>query len=107
MGEFIVTEKAKRPAKPDENGCFYCQRPIGQPHKTDCVLVRKNVKVKLTIEYEIVVPAFWDEHDIEFHRNESSWDELEKIDKERCLCSITKFKYIENTSEEYLQEEST
>ena len=110
MSEFIVTEKAKRPAKSDENNCFYCQRPIGQPHKTDCVLIRKKAKVKLTIEYDIVVPAFWDEHDIEFHRNESSWcksnliDELEEIDKERCLCSIADFKYIKDTSKEYLQE---
>lgn len=110
MNEFIVTEKAKRPAKPDENGCFYCQQPIGQPHKIDCVLVCRKVKVKLVIEYEIVVPAFWNEHDVEFHRNESSWcksnliSELEEVNKERCLCSIAKFEHIGNISEEYLRE---
>ena len=98
MKQFIVTEKAQRPA--DMNGCcFYCQQPIGQPHKPDCVLISKTVKVRAIIEYKISVPSDWDEHAIEFHRNESSWcadnmiRELEELRKGEggCLCNYVEF----------------
>ena len=112
MKEFIVTEKAQRPA--DINGCcFYCQQPIGTPHKPDCVLINKKVKIRMTVEYFVEVPNHWTAHDIEFHRNESSWcagnviPELEELDdKEKgCLCRYTRFEYIGEESEPYLSEE--
>ena len=65
LSQFMVTEKAKRPASKEQQ-CFYCQQPIGGRHKVDCVLVSKRVKIRMTVEYEIEVPADWDEDLIEF-----------------------------------------
>jgi hypothetical protein len=61
----------------------------------------------MTVEYEIEVPAYWDKHAIEFHRNESSWcagnalDELKAIN-DGCLCPVTEYEYIEDAGEPYL-----
>ena len=106
---FIVTEKAQRPA--DMNGhCFYCQQPIGSAHEDDCVLVKKRVKVRMTVEYEVEVPARWDKEQIEFHRNEGSWcsdnalAELEELEGDGCLCPITEFEYLGGDSEPFLGE---
>ena len=111
--EFKVTDKAQRPA--NVNGaCFFCNQTIGEEHKADCVLIKKKVKVRLTIEYEIEVPAFWDKGDIEFHRNESSWcannvlDELKEYKGKSgsCLCNFSIFEYLDENSKPYLKESS-
>jgi hypothetical protein len=82
-----------RPAgKPDE--CFYCKQKVGQPHKSDCVILSRKVKVRYSFEIEIEVPWEWDAETIRFHRNDSSWcannaiRELEEFtdDDARCLC---------------------
>lgn len=111
MNRFIVTAKATRPAGDDEH-CFYCGRPIGAEHKSNCVLVYKKVKVKLVVEYEIEVPSRWNKSDIEFHRNDGSWcasnliQELETLDEsEGCLCNIATYECGEDTSGPYLNEE--
>ncbi len=107
---FTVTEKAMRPAS-DKRECFYCNVPIGGVHKTDCVLRHKKVLVRMTVEYEIEVPAFWEKKDVEFHRNEGSWcsnnalPELEKLaDEKNCLCHCMNYECIRETSGEYLAE---
>ena len=108
---FIVTEKAQRPARMDGR-CFYCLQPVGDTHLADCMLINKKVTVKLTIEYEVEVPAHWDKHNVEFHRNDSSWcannlmGELEELSKKNgCLCwSGVKFTCLGNDSEPYLDE---
>jgi len=47
-----------RPAgKPDE--CFYCSQRIGVPHKPDCVMVTKRVRVRYSFDIEIDVPHHW------------------------------------------------
>jgi hypothetical protein len=107
---FIVTEKAQRPAR--MNGrCFYCCQPIGAEHKDDCVLISKKIKIQMTVEYEIKVPAEFNGNQIEFSRNEGTWccdnaiQELENLSKENgCLCNIMKFKYLGDESGPYLSE---
>lgn len=114
MEKFIVTEKAMRPVSTARK-CFYCDQPIGTYHKADCVLINKKVKVIASIKYEIKVPAFWDAEQIEFHRNESSWcasnviEELQELEnnlnkEHNCMCSCTSFKFVEDTSEPFLDE---
>jgi len=112
MASFLVTEKSMRPAS-DKRQCFYCVEPIGGNHKTDCVLVRKKVKVRMTVEYFMVVPAFWNKKDIEFHLNESSWcannalDDLEKQftnEDDECMCHAATFKYLHNDLDSYIDE---
>jgi len=105
-----ITEKAQRPGG-RKGRCFYCGKTVGSFHKSDCVLIKKTVKVKLTINYEVNVPADWDKQMIEFHRNDSTWcssnliEELKKLDtKNGCLCPIAEFKYLETTGEPKLDE---
>jgi hypothetical protein len=109
MEEYIVTEKAKRPASSVDK-CFYCHRPVGGYHASSCVLIRRKVTVRMTIEYDVSVPARWGKEDIEFHRNDSSWcasnamGELEKIDEDGCLCDKTDFVYVGEAGGPYLEE---
>ena len=104
-----VTSEAMHPGS-SKKQCLYCQRIIGAYHKSDCVLIRKRVKVRATVEYEIVVPFFWDKSNIEFHRNDGSWcannmiDELEELGKGDCLCGLVHFEYLEDASDSYLDE---
>lgn len=108
---FTVTKQAMRPASEEER-CFYCKQSIGDMHKDDCVLISKNIKVRMVIEYIVRVPAHWEKDDIEFHRNESSWccnnaiDELREIftDNTLCMCDSTEFEYLSDASEPYLHE---
>lgn len=107
---FIVTEKAMRPAS-DKVQCFYCQQAVGLAHKPTCVLVRKKARARMVVEYEIVVPHSWDQHDIEFHRNEGSWcsdnaiDELQALaESEGCLCNRMEFEVVGMAAEAYLDE---
>lgn len=107
---FKVTEKAKRPAG-RAGVCTYCKEPINGFHKDDCVLISKKVKVRMTVEYEIEVPASWDAEMVEYHRNEGSWcadnaiDELEAVaERNGCLCDICRFEYVGNESDPFLSE---
>jgi hypothetical protein len=108
--QFIVTDKARRPAI-DRPICCYCQQPVGSPHKDDCVLIKKKVLIRMTVEYEVSVPASYDKGDVEFHRNEGSWcadnvfDELEALCEEHgCLCGVVNFTCLRDTGEHYLEE---
>jgi hypothetical protein len=108
---FIVTEAAKRPALPNAASCFYCQQPIGDSHKSDCVLVKRKVTVRMVVEYEIEVPAHWDKEQIEFHRNRGSWcsdnamDELEQLQEaDGCLCARMRFALVRDAGEPFLVE---
>ena len=110
--QFKVTEKAKRSVS-NTDTCFYCGQPIGDYHKPECVLISKKVKVRMVVEYEVEVPSHWDKHNVEFHRNDSSWcadsavNELQKIvedEESPCLCELARFEYIEDTSGPFLSE---
>lgn len=91
-----------RPAgKPDQ--CFYCYSKIGQPHRADCVVVTKRVKIKATITIDIEVPHDWDKKMIEFHRNDGTWcssnfaNDVEryKASTGSCMCQETKIEFVE------------
>lgn len=111
MIKFRVTEKSQRPARKDGT-CFYCNQPIGGFHEFTCVLISKKVKVRMTVDYHVEVPAYWDSHMIEFHRNEGSWcmnnaiQELENIsNKNGCLCETNmNFSCEDSSGEAYLKE---
>lgn len=109
---FTVTGKAMRLASSNCE-CFYCRQPIGAKHKPSCVLVKKRVKVRMAVEYEIEVPASWGKDQIEFQRNEGSWcsnnalDELDRAfgkDDGPCMCGATTFEYIGGDSAPYVDE---
>lgn len=100
-----IVEKDTRPE--GDIKCFYCSQPVGKPHKDDCVIWTREVVVRMTVEYAIEVPHFWDKEMIEFHRNDSSWcannalDELAELENgNHCLCPVAKFEYVREKSEE-------
>lgn len=89
--------------------CFYCQESVGTPHKDDCVMWRKKVKVRVTVELEIETVHSFTKEMIENHRNGSCCadkliDELQAfIDEEDedgdykkngCLCGYTHWEVI-------------
>lgn len=107
---FLVTKKAFRPAT-QQPVCAYCKQPVGEPHKENCVLIKKKVLVRMTVEYEISVPASYDKERVEFQRNEGTWcadnalDELQDLRQKRgCLCGVVNFTCLRDTGEHYLEE---
>jgi hypothetical protein len=110
MSVFLVTALAARPAG-HPGQCFYCLRALGQPHVSDCVLIVKRVRVRMSIDYERYVPATWDKDMVEFHMNESSWcksnaiEEIESFNKRLgCLCHIAEFEHLSDESAPILRE---
>lgn len=97
----LVTESnGPRPGGP-AGECLYCHREIGREHAEDCVCRRRSVVIRATIEYAVEVPENWDQYEIEFHRNDSSWcasnliDDLRRLDlSEGCLCAVVKFEFV-------------
>lgn len=101
-----------RPNSMGRRECFYCRNAIGTPHAERCVLINRKVKVKavIEVEYDIEVPADWDQSLIEFARNEGSWcasnliSDLETLDKQGCLCPYVQYELIGDEGEPYLKE---
>lgn len=103
----LVKDEDVRPARQDGT-CFYCRQELGTPHKEECVIWTKTVRVRVTVEYDIEVPRTWDKDMIEFHRNEGTWcadnmvAELEEQvgryavdDYQPCMCGTTKYEVID------------
>lgn len=108
---FIVTEAAMRPASPRRE-CFYCSQPVGSEHDPSCTLIVKSVRIRATIEYDIIVPNRWGQGDVEWYRNESMCadrfiSEMESISEENgCLCGKIHFDCLKTTSIAFLKEKS-
>lgn len=95
----LADDDGIRPAGlPD--ACFYCGGKVGDPHDSECVTLKRKIKVRYIFELEIEVPHHWTKDDVLFHRNDSSWcannalDELDPHEVEvspglftGCLCS--------------------
>ncbi|MEX3764420.1 hypothetical protein [Paraburkholderia phenoliruptrix] len=108
---FTVTPAAQRPARMDGH-CFYCRQEIGAEHNPDCVLIKRKVVLRLTVEYETEMPADCDAATIERMRNHGSCcannviaDLQRQFEHgERCMCGIANFKFVRDASEPYLEE---
>lgn len=98
----IIKLEDERPASKGSGVCFYCHKKVGKRHADDCVLWTRPVTIRLSVEYIIEVPHFWDKDRIEFHRNDSSWcagNALDELDdrfasENPCLCSAAVFEYV-------------
>ncbi len=96
LPKVLNNDNGIRPAgEPDE--CFYCKQKVGNPHKEDCVILKKKVKIKYTFEIEIEVPYSWGKDEIEFYRNgcpwcgDNSFDDIQSYaEKQGCICSAFK-----------------
>lgn len=83
--------------------CFYCARLVGDPHKPDCVIVQKKVRIRFSVELDIDVPHHWTKEDVEFRYNESTWCvdnlidfllEFKADNPTWCLCGRGKADYL-------------
>lgn len=92
-----------RPTSGITDACLYCKAKIGEEHRLDCVILKRPVKLSVTITFEIEedLPQSWNKEQIEFARNESSWcassliDRLTDLDeREGCICWNTKIEYL-------------
>ena len=97
-------------ARPASNPyeCFYCHKPIGSAHRSECVASTRTVVVRLTYEVVVEKPRCWDADAIEFHMNESSrcanncvsdlasW--IESND-ERCVCGVASAEFVREATE--------
>ena len=108
--DFIVTEKETKGVEGLDK-CFYCRQPIGECHSETCAYLNKQVKVRMTVDYHIEIPAHWNEKDVEFYRNSNAWcwensiDELLDIAHRQdgpCLCQLIKYQYLGEESVPYL-----
>lgn len=97
----VTLENGPRPAgKP--HLCFYCQQPLLSPHKDDCVLRKRTVVVRMTVEYAIWSPEYEDKDGLEFRLNEGTWcsnNAIDDLSKIRCICPITTFEYVREATE--------
>ena len=93
-------DTGERPAG-KKGECFYCKCKIGSPHTHDCAIPKRTVVMKATISYVTEVPLGWNQEQIEFHRNESSWCSFNFIEElPDCFCGNSKFEFIREATEE-------
>lgn len=101
-----TTDNGVRPAgEPDR--CFYCRAGISEPHGPECVMVRRSVVIRATIDFVHDVPAHWGEDDIRFNLNESSRcagntlaDLAEQAEGEWCFCGQIDHDFVREATEE-------
>lgn len=98
-----------RPGKGNErtDQCLYCRQVVGSEHLKDCDTVKRQVRIRVTLELNVEVPYFWTQKDIEFHRGRSSWCANNIVrDQEQYLCDNEKNNIClcENFSTEFLKE---
>jgi hypothetical protein len=94
--------------------CFYCGEAKGAPHKSDCVIPQRTVVLEMTIQYVASVPAYWDQAQIEFHRNDSSScsdnevrliaHQVEAFNEDRCTCKRTQFRFVREATQQDMDE---
>lgn len=119
--DWPVTEKAVCPSG-DADGCCYCKEKIGASHKTDCVLRRRTVVVRLTIEYVTTIQEddgeppenalfFWNEgrycmdtalEDVRaFVFDEEAGDDPDDPRKTHgCICPVATLEYVREATDQ-------
>ena len=86
----------------EADSCFYCGVSLGCEHKDGCVLRRRTIVVRFSVDIVQSVPAHWDKNQIEFYYNDGTWcaDNLRAMldsikDKdENCLCPYTQAEFV-------------
>lgn len=103
---WIVTKSSERPAG-NKGECFYCNNKIGQEHKKDCVIRSRTVVVDFTVRMVVEMPECFNEYDIEFKFNESTWcaNNLIQImehaqeNSGSCLCNFVNASFFREATE--------
>jgi len=113
----LVTPDDLRPGiKGSSNQCGYCTSILGDPHQPECVCLKKIVVVEMTMQIQMEFPRSFDQDNIEFRLNESTyctdsaidglhrWTEEQEQKKNqyggsRCSCPVTQFKYLRDATE--------
>lgn len=71
----LVIREDTRPTsyRGDVGVCFYCPAKLGEEHTKDCVIPERRVRLRVTVEYETLVPRHWDDATVEHIRNNVNW----------------------------------
>lgn len=96
-----------------EGGCAHCHEAKGSGHAVDCVVRKRTVVVRVSVELVIAEPETWDAGMIEFFHNESSscasnvaseleqfFDVMSKEQSPACPCGFVSVAYVREASEE-------
>lgn len=90
-----------RPAGP-QDACLYCKQKIGNPHRSDCVIVQKRVRLRYCFVVDVSMPHAWTPKEILAHRNQGTWcadnaiEELEALISDKsCLCDRFKAEFVD------------
>lgn len=102
-----VNEEGVRPAGPPD-ACFYCGKKKGAEHGHDCVIRKRTVVTRITLDLVQLVPEGWEEEQINFYLNDPVWclenlrEEIERAlsNKHACSCKIMEGKYQREAEEE-------
>lgn len=103
VSPWTVEDNGIRPAgQPDR--CFYCDQPKGAQHREGCVIRKRTVVVRFSIDLVLDVPEDWETSNIEFKYNEGAWcanniaNELirtvERIGDNGCLCDSLSAEFV-------------
>jgi len=77
--------------------CFYCRRAIGDEHMADCVLRRRSVVLRMTIEFPVWQTESWTPEMIVQHRMSTGWcagNVVRELDRLGCLCGVAAFEFV-------------
>ena len=112
IGTGIVMPEDERPNRRDGT-CFYCSQKIGDPHETGCVILRRTVVVRVTVDVVLAEPRDHDKGLIEFHYNDGSWCSDNMFDamgrwaaQERgegecvCSCAVMRVEFVREATED-------
>lgn len=103
----LVTDSDSRPL--GINGeCYYCNKKIGDEHDSECVSLRRKVRVRHTFEVVADVTRYWNADMINNFFNESGWcannaaRQLNDIaeNRDECLCNVHSCEYLGEVTED-------
>lgn len=55
------------------NECFYCNQKIGDIHAEDCVIRKRTVVARFSVDLVVKIPEFWTAEDAEEYWNERNF----------------------------------
>lgn len=110
---FLVTDDGSTPDRPLV-ACLYCSAPVDTEHEAGCVMRRRTIVLRATLEYVVRVPEHWTPEHTDFHFNDGTWcadniaeqhlephlgSSLEDCDRPRCLCDCSRFEFVREATE--------
>lgn len=108
-GSFLVADDGSTPGRPLV-ACFYCRARVGQEHGAGCVMRRRTVVLRATVEFVARAPEDWDAEMVRFYYQDGTWcasnlpsmieEHLGPDEDHRCICASTTVEFVREATEE-------